>query len=103
MKVGIFLNVILNHLTIADGVEENRGVYCPRRGRAPTIMKYRFFSLGSKIGPSGDNRMIFVFPDPANFSRSDGSRVDFPKIWESPEKTKSTLNHIFSFFDIYIF
>ena len=59
MKVGIFLNVILNHLTIADGVEENRGVYCPRRGRAPTIMKYRFFSFGSKIGPSGDNRMIF--------------------------------------------
>ena len=47
-----FFNVIVNHLTIADGVEEKRGVYRPRRGRAPTIMKYRFFSLGSKIGPS---------------------------------------------------
>ena len=44
--------------------------------------------VGSKIGSTWDNRTIFS-PELANVSPSDKPRVEFSKVWESPEKIKN--------------
>ena len=42
------------------------------------------------MGSTWDNRMIFLSPEPANFSSSDDSpRVEIPSAWESPEKIEN--------------